>query len=167
MATVDRGSQLANGIVLKGCIMKYEGKMVHVLLVENDLGDQKLIRTAIMHTDYMVNLHVVSSAEEAIEYLQKGLVDLRNYPKPGLVLLDLNMPGMGGKGFLKVAKADNNFCSIPVVIVTSSDLQSDIDDCYQMHAAGYIQKTASPQEFDQIIQKLARYWFPVSAVLNS
>lgn len=147
--------------------MENERKLVNVLLVENDPGDQKLIKSAVMNTGYMVNLKIVPSAEEAIEYLQKGLNDSHNFPKPGLVLLDLNMPGIGGKGFLKAVKADDDFCSIPIVIVTSSDLESDVEECYQMHAAGYIQKTASPEEFDQILQKLARYWFPISAVLNN
>ncbi|OHB50772.1 MAG: hypothetical protein A2Y10_01740 [Planctomycetes bacterium GWF2_41_51] len=147
--------------------MEYHGKIVNVLMVENDPGDQKLIKNGIMSTDYHVNLNIVSSAEEGIEFLQKGLEDARNFPRPGLVLLDLNMPGMGGKGFLKEVKANENFCSIPIVVVTSSDLQSDVDECYQMHAAGYIQKNASAAEFEQILRKIARYWFPVSAVLNN
>ncbi|OQA04245.1 MAG: Response regulator rcp1 [Planctomycetes bacterium ADurb.Bin401] len=154
-------------LIVKGIDMEYQGKMVNVLMVENDPGDQKLIKSGIANTEYNVNLHVVSSAEQGLEFLHKSLSDPHNYPRPGLVLLDLNMPGMGGKGFLKEVKADENFCSIPVVVVTSSDLQSDVDECYQMHAAGYIQKNASASEFAQILHKIARYWFPVSAVLNN
>lgn len=147
--------------------MEYQGKMVNVLMVENDPGDQKLIKNGLMSTEYNVDLHIVSSAEEGLGFLEKSLKDAHNFPRPGLVLLDLNMPGMGGKGFLKKVKENENFCSIPVVVVTSSDLQSDVDECYQMHAAGYIQKNASASEFEQILHKIARYWFPVSAVLNN
>lgn len=146
--------------------MEYEKKRVNVLLVENDFGDQKLVKNAILSADYQVNLVIVSSGEEAIEYLKLSLTNSQGYPMPGLILLDLNMPGMGGKGLLKTIKADADFCSIPVVIVTSSDLESDVEECYGMHAAGYVQKSATPEEFAQVLQKLARYWFLASATLN-
>jgi len=146
--------------------MESLSRKVNVLLVENDPGDQKLIKGAILSTDYRIDLKIVSSAEAAIDYLQDGLNNPIGFPMPGLILLDLNMPGMGGKGFLKTIKADENFCSIPVVIVTSSDSQDDIEECYEMHAAGYIQKSASPQQFGQIFQKLARYWFLAAAALS-
>ena len=145
--------------------MENEEKRVNTLLVENDPGDQKLIKGTIS-ADCRVRIEVVPGAEEALEYLQNGLKDSLNYPRPDLILLDLNMPGMGGREFLKVIKADADFSSIPVVIVTTSDSPDDIQNCYALHAAGYIQKTASPEEFSQILQKLAHYWFLATAKLN-
>jgi CheY-like chemotaxis protein len=147
--------------------MENEQKQITVLLVENEPGDQKLIKMALLNQKENVKLKIVSSGEAAIDYLQMSIVDSHWYPKPGLILLDLNMPGMGGKEFLKQIKADDNLCSIPVVIVTTSDIESDIDDCYAMHAAGYVQKSATPQEFNDVIQKLAHYWFSTSAMLKS
>lgn len=139
--------------------MENEQKQITVLLVEDEAGDQKLIKTALLSQNDELKLKIVSSGEAAIDYLQMSLVDSHWYPKPNLILLDLNMPGMGGKGFLKQIKADDNLCSIPVVIVTTSDSESDIKDCYAMHAAGYVQKSISVQELNDVIKKLARYWF--------
>jgi CheY-like chemotaxis protein len=147
--------------------MENEWKQITVLLVENDPGDQKLIKTALLKQNDKMKLKIVSSGEAALDYLQMSLVDSHWYPKPGLILLDLNMPGMGGREFLKQIKADDNFCSIPVVIMTVSDIESDVTDCYAKHVAGYIQKSATSQEFDDVIQKVAHYWFSTSLMLKN
>ncbi|PKL47513.1 MAG: response regulator [Planctomycetes bacterium HGW-Planctomycetes-1] len=139
--------------------MEKEQKRANVLLVEDEPGDQKLIETAILSNNSRVNLKIVSSGEEALDYLRASMENPEQCPKPSLILLDLNMPGMGGREFLKVVKADNELCSIPVVIVTTSDDEGDIKECYARHAAGYIQKSASPQEFNDTFKKLTRYWF--------
>jgi CheY-like chemotaxis protein len=146
--------------------MKNENKRANVLLVEDEPGDQKLIETAILSNNNQVKLKITSSGEEALDYLRMSMDDPERYPMPALILLDLNMPGMGGREFLKRVKADNDFCSIPVVIVTTSDDESDIEECYARHAAGYIQKSASLQEFNNIFEKLTRYWFSTSVMLN-
>jgi CheY-like chemotaxis protein len=146
--------------------MENERKRITVLLVENEPGDQKLIKTALLNQNEEVKLKIVSSGEGAMDYLQMSLVDSHWYPKPNLILLDLSMPGMGGKELLKIIKADTNLCSIPVVIVTTSDIESDIADCYAMHAAGYVQKSASPQEFNDVIRKMAHYWFTTSLMVK-
>jgi len=143
-----------------------EQKRATVLLVEDEPGDQKLIEIAILSNNSEVNLKIVSSGEEALDYLQLSMKNSEQYPKPGLILLDLNMPGMGGREFLKIVKADDELCSIPVVIVTTSDFEGDIEECYARHAAGYIQKSASPQEFNDTFKKLTCYWFSTSVMLN-
>ncbi|MGD0785868.1 MAG: response regulator [Sedimentisphaerales bacterium] len=147
--------------------MENEQKQITVLLVEDEAGDQKLIKTALLGQNDELKLKIVSSGEAAMDYLQMSLVDFHYYPKPNLILLDLNMLGMGGKEFLKQIKADDNLCSIPVVVVTTSDIESDIEDCYAMHAAGYVQKSASVQELNDVIQKVAHYWFSTSAMLKN
>jgi CheY-like chemotaxis protein len=146
--------------------MESEQKKINVLLVEDDPGDQKLIKTAIMCRGCGVNLSIVSSGEAAMNYLAKTREEPQQFPRPNLILLDLNMPGMGGKEFLKKVKADENLMSIPVVVVTTSDSESDIQECYALHAAGYIQKSAMPEEFSQVLEKLTRYWFSISAILQ-
>lgn len=149
--------------------MESEQKRITVLLVEDDPGDQKLVKTAIacQGCDFGLGLTIVSSGEAAVEYLAKTKEQPQQFPRPNLILLDLNMPGMGGKGFLKKIKADDDFCSIPVVVVTTSDSETDIKECYALHAAGYIQKSAMPDEFSQVLEKLTRYWFSVSAILQN
>lgn len=147
--------------------MESKQKKITVLLVEDDPGDQKLIKTAMMYHGCEINLSIVSSGEAALNYLEKTKEQPQQFQRPNLILLDLNMPGMGGKEFLRKIKADEDFLSIPVVVVTTSDSESDIQECYALHAAGYIQKSAMPDEFSQVLEKLTRYWFSVSAILQN
>jgi CheY-like chemotaxis protein len=102
-----------------------------------------------------------------MNYLQMCKEDSEKYQRPRLILLDLNMPGLGGKEFLKKIKADDELHAIPVVVVTTSDSETCVRKCYELQAAGYIQKSAVPEEFNKIIGKLARYWFSLSATPKS
>jgi CheY-like chemotaxis protein len=146
--------------------MENDEKQVCVLLVEDDPGDQKLIKTALMNQDCGINLMVASSGEAAMDYLRMSTDNVAGYPRPSLILLDLNMPGMGGKEFLRKVKADEDLCSMPVVVVTTSDSETDIRGCYALHAAGYIQKAAMPEEFRDVLKRLTHYWFSVSALIK-
>jgi CheY-like chemotaxis protein len=146
--------------------MENDEKQVCVLLIEDDPGDQKLIKMALMNQDCVINLMVASSGEAAMDYLRMSTDDVAGYPRPNLILLDLNMPGLGGTDFLRKVKADEDLCSIPVVVLTTSDSETDIRECYALHAAGYIQKAAMPEEFRNVLKRLTRYWFSVSALLK-
>lgn len=146
--------------------MENNQKRTLVLLVEDDPGDQKLMKTAIMGQDCELELMITPNGESAMNYLQMCKQEPQMYQKPCLILLDLNMPGMGGKEFLRRVKADNALSAIPVVVVTTSDSEVDIRECYELQAAGYIQKAAMPAEFNEILRKLVRYWFLTSAVLR-
>ncbi len=137
-------------------------KIAVVLLVEDDPGDQKLVKNALANQEMANELHIVGTGEEALEYLQRSNSTDAQSPRPNLILLDLNMPGMGGKEFLRHIKADDDLRSIPVLILTVSDSEIDIQESYKLHAAGYIQKSASPDEFQEVMRKLAKYWFATS-----
>jgi DNA-binding NarL/FixJ family response regulator len=76
------------------------------------------------------------------------------------------MPGMGGKKFLQNMKANEDFCSIPVVVVSTSDSEQDIEESYKLHAAGYVQKSQSLEKLRKIIQKLTQYWFGTSLLVK-
>jgi DNA-binding NarL/FixJ family response regulator len=136
-----------------------------VLLIENDAADQVIVKNALMNLDHKVDLNIVPNAEYAIKYLQKSQTMQAKFPKPGLILLDLNMLGLGGKGFLKEIKSNLEFRSIPVVVFSSSDQQEDIDECYKLHAAGFIQKSASLKECNDLFRKLIDYWYPVATAI--
>lgn len=136
-----------------------------VLLVEDDPGDQKLMKYALGQQEQKSRLEIVGTAEEALKYLDDSL-DGTNV-RPHLILLDLNMPGIGGKEFLRRVKQDNRFCDIPVVIVSTSDSSSDIHDSYKMKAAGYIQKCPSPDDLRRVVGKLVHYWFVTSTLVKS
>jgi len=136
-------------------------KDVRILLIEDDPGDQKLIKNSLNNQRIGNELSIAETAEEALEYLDHGKTGDSEYPIPDLILLDLNMPGMGGKEFLKRIKADDQLDTIPVVILTTSDSEQDILESYKLHAAGYIKKPVTLQGFQDIIAQLGDYWFTI------
>jgi len=142
-------------------------KTVVVLLVEDDPGDQKLVKNTLANQEIVSQLYVAETSEEALEYLQRSKCGDAESPRPNLILLDLNMPGMGGKEFLRRIKLDDDLCSIPVVVLTVSDTKTDIQESYKLKAAGYVQKRVSPQEFQKVMSKLAKYWFETSSLAQS
>ncbi len=107
-------------------------KIAVVLLVEDDPGDQKLVKNALANQEMANELYIVGTGEEALEYLQRSNSTDAQSPRPNLILLDLNMPGMGGKEFLRCIKADDDLRSIPVVILTVSDSEIDIQESYKL-----------------------------------
>ena len=141
-------------------------KFVIMLLVEDDLGDQKLTKNALTDQEVKVDLHTVGSGEDGLRYLQRSCNQDTDSPLPNLILLDLNMPGMGGKEFLKEIKADEQLSTIPVVILTTSNSDTDVQECYKLNAAGYIQKPGSVQKLKEIMAKSIKYWFEQSTLVE-
>jgi len=134
---------------------------INILLVEDDPGDQKLIGKSLAEQEIDVEVFVAESGEDALEYLSCSKAGDKGCPKPNLVLLDLNMPGMGGKGFLRRIKADEELDTIPVVILTTSDSDQDVIESYKLYASGYIKKPVNPKELKEVIRKLEEYWFVI------
>jgi len=138
-----------------------ELKPIRIMLVEDDPGDQKLIRQSILRQRLANDVCVMESAEEALEYLQGVKAGEADHHAPELILLDLNMPGMGGKEFLRHVKEDERFATIPVVILTTSDSDQDILDSYKLHASGYVKKPVELQAFQEVMATLEDYWFMI------
>jgi CheY-like chemotaxis protein len=136
-------------------------KAAIILLVEDDIGDQKLAKQALCGDRVGNDVIIKNSAEEALEYLEKSKQKEPGYSMPDLILLDLNMPGMGGKGLLKELRQDSVLDSIPVVILTTSDSDRDVLESFQLQAAGYIQKPANLQGFKDAMNDLTDYWFVI------
>lgn len=107
------------------------------------------------------------SGKEALDFLlPQGQNGSRPAKLPSLILLDLNMPGMDGRSLLKVIKGDEHLRKIPVVILTTSADERDVEICYAMGASTYIQK---PVQFDGLIEatkKIKEYWFGVAILPN-
>jgi CheY-like chemotaxis protein len=133
-------------------------KLCTILLVEDDAADAHLTRMAFEEGRVRVDLQHVENGEEAFAYL-KGEGVYYNKPKPDLILLDLNMPRMDGRQFLREVKKLENFRAIPVVVLTTSDAESDIYASYDQGAAGFIVKPVSVDDFVHQIRKLEDYWF--------
>ena len=129
-----------------------------ILLVEDEPADAYLVRQAFIENRILVDLHHVCDGVEALAYLnrQEPYVDV---PRPNLILLDLNMPRMDGRRFLGEIKKDAELAAIPVVILTTSDVERDTLSSYRQGAAGYIVKPLDVDQFIEIIKGLEQYWF--------
>ena len=132
-------------------------KPVKILLVEDDPGDQKLISKSLSSQKISNDLSIAESGETALSYLSQ----CKAHDMPDLILLDLNMPGMGGKEFLRRLKTDDELDTIPVVILTTSDSERDILESYKLQAAGYIKKPVSLHGFQEVMAELEEYWFVI------
>jgi CheY-like chemotaxis protein len=130
-----------------------------ILLVEDDLADQKLIKISLRNEKIANDLYTVRSGEEGMDFLYRRGNYSDGTPQPDLILLDLNMPGMGGKEFLRRIKEDEKLKQIPVVILTTSEAEKDIIDSYKLQASGYVHKPVTLEEFKEAMKKLKEYWF--------
>jgi two-component system response regulator len=134
-------------------------KPITLLLVEDDRADQKLIKTSLTSQKIANDVHVAESGEEALDYLYQRGDYSQGTPLPELILLDLNMPGMGGKEFLRQMKADDKLKHIPVIILTTSESERDIIDSYNLQASGYVNKPVSLDDFKKVMETIGEYWF--------
>lgn len=129
-----------------------DGRLVDVLLVEDDPGDVLMTREAFDHFRIGNALHVVGDGEQALHFLRKtGAYE--GVPTPGLILLDLNLPRRNGLEVLAEMKADDDLLSIPVVVLTTSQAQEDILRSYALHANAYVSK---PVDFDNFVDVIGQ-----------
>ncbi|MEI6706865.1 MAG: response regulator [Methylococcales bacterium] len=140
-------------------LMTYQ-HTIEILLLEDEAADAYLVKVALKENKAHAHLHHVSDGREGIDFLQKN-GDYSNALRPDLILLDLNMPRMNGYEFLAAVKSDERFKSIPTVVLTTSDVESDIVCAYQLGAASYITKPTGMDSFISMIDKLSDYWINV------
>jgi len=130
---------------------------IDILLVEDNLGDIKLITDALADTDARPEVCIVRDGYEAMQLLRKR-PPYEHAPQPSLVLLDLNLPRKDGRTVLSEIKSDPDLAIIPVVVFSGSDAPQDILACYELHANSYIVK---PRDLDGMIAaviSLVDFW---------
>jgi chemotaxis family two-component system response regulator Rcp1 len=131
----------------------------HILLVDDEPGDTHLLRLALTRSGLPLELHGVHDGYDALNFLKREGAAFRTAPRPDLILLDLKMPGRGGLTTLQAIKQIEAVRPIPVVVVTTSTLESDIATAYHLGAAGYLAKTADLTAFIETIGGMCAYWF--------
>lgn len=131
-----------------------------ILLVEDNPGDILLTRKAFEASKILNSLHVVTDGTEALEFLRRQGAHTEA-PRPDLVLLDINLPGLDGHEVLAAIKADEDLCQIPVVMLTSSDHERDVAASYQSHANSYICKPPTLAGLIKALSSVQDYWFAV------
>jgi len=143
--------------------MKKEGKMITIVLADDDPDDRKLTQDAFAENRLVNVLHCVEDGEELMDYLhRRGKYDnLGSEPLPGLILLDLNMPRKDGREALKEIKADANLRRIPIVVLTTSKAEEDILRSYDLGVNSYVTKPVTFKSLVELVKVLGRYWFEV------
>ncbi|HYE31142.1 MAG TPA: response regulator [Methylomirabilota bacterium] len=132
-----------------------------VLAAEDEEVDLFLLKRAFKEADPALRLYSVTDGGEVINYLSGVGVyaDRALFPLPEILLLDLKMPRKNGFEILEWIKAHEGFRKLPVVILTSSHLRSDVDRAYAAGACGYFVKATDPRQFEQQIRAIYDYWF--------
>lgn len=143
--------------------MKNEGKMITILLADDDPDDRKLTQDAFAENRLANLLHWVEDGEELLDYLHRRgqYANLRGEALPGLILLDLNMPRKDGREALKEIKADPELRRIPVVVLTTSKAEEDIVRTYDLGVNSYVTKPVTFKSLVELVKVLGNYWFEV------
>lgn len=131
-----------------------------VLMADDDPDDRMLTERAFADESDDTVMHFVENGEQLLAYLRRRAPydDSRAYPRPDLVLLDLNMPRMDGRAALAEIKSDPALRSIPVVVLTTSQSEEDVARSYELAANSYITKPVNYQGFVDVARELCRYW---------
>ena len=134
-----------------------EGTPMDVLLVEDSPGDVRLTREAFREANGSVNLHVASDGVEAMAFLRREGVHV-DAPRPDFILLDLNLPRMDGREVLAHIKAEDGLRTIPTVILTTSDADTDILMSYELNANAYLKKPVTLEAFESLVRSINDFW---------
>ncbi|BAQ65794.1 response regulator [Geminocystis sp. NIES-3709] len=133
-------------------------KPLEILLVEDSLSDVILMKKMLKQTLTPKILHVAKDGIEAMNFLhQKGEYEKQH--RPDLILLDLNLPRKNGKEVLKEIKSDLELKAIPVIVLTTSEEDKDIIECYQDHANCYLTKPIDLRDFYKCVTAIDNFWF--------
>jgi CheY-like chemotaxis protein len=141
--------------------MKTHKNSIVILMADDDADDRFLAQDAFKEARLMNELRFVQNGEELLDYLKcrGAFADPHSAPRPGLILLDLNMPRMDGREALQLIKQDIGLRSIPIVVLTTSQSEMDIIRSYDFGVAGYITKPVSFDGLVEVMRVLGRYWF--------
>lgn len=135
-------------------------KPVEILLVEDNPGDVRLTIEALKDGKIPNMLTVVEDGVKALGFLRRE-GEFAGASRPDLILLDLNLPRMDGRELLEVIKKDPQLKRIPVVVLTTSQSDKDIADCYELQANCYITKPVDLDRFMEVVQSIEDFWLSV------
>lgn len=138
-------------------------KSIVILIADDDAEDRMLVKDALEETCLKNSIHFVENGEELMDYLNhRGrFANKVQYPTPGLILLDLNMPKKDGREVLKEMKEDEHLRLIPVVVLTTSKAEEDILRTYDLGVSSFITKPVTFAALVDIMKTLSKYWFEI------
>jgi two-component system response regulator len=136
------------------------GEPIKILLVEDNPGDARLTQEALNESMLSNELHVVEDGVEALAFINRE-GEYANVPRPGLILLDLNLPKKDGREVLMEIKNHEHLKRIPVVILTTSQAEEDVLKSYDLNANCYITKPVDLDQFIQVVKSIEEFWVKV------
>ncbi len=143
--------------------MESHGKLVTILIADDDSDDRLLMKRLLKQSRLYNDLRFVEDGEELLDYLhQRGPYSAAGAaPRPGLILLDLNMPKISGREALAEIKTDPNLRTIPIVVLTTSKAQQEIYRSYDLGANSFITKPVNFEAMVEIMRAVTSYWFSI------
>ena len=142
-----------------------EGSVIDILLVEDNEGDARLAQEAMRDSKLRNVIHHVWNGEEAMAFLRRE-GRFAGAPRPGLILLDLNLPRKDGREVLAEIKADDGLKRIPVVVLTVSSAEEDILKSYNLHANCYVTKPLNLDQFMKVVHSIEDFWLAIVQLPN-
>ena len=140
--------------------MKAEYCDVRILMAEDDPDDRMLMRDALLENNIVNTISFVENGEELLDYLyKKGKFSTQEANRPGLILLDLNMPKIDGREALKQIKSDPSLKKIPIIVFTTSKAEEDITWSYNLGVNSFISKPSKFSDLVQVTRHIGNYWF--------
>jgi CheY-like chemotaxis protein len=138
-------------------------KVITILMADDDADDRMLARDALEESRVVNDLRFVVDGVELLDYLYRRgqFADPAVSPRPGLILLDLNMPRKDGREALAAIKADPDLRRIPVVVLTTSQAEEDIYSTYELGVSSYITKPVTFGGLVEVMKTLGRYWIEI------
>jgi len=132
-------------------------RTAHILLVEDDPGDELMAREAFADDALLSVLYTAGDGEQALDFVYRrgGYADA---PRPDFILLDLNLPRIDGREVLRTVKTDPAVAAIPVIVLTTSAAVEDLMACYDHHSNAYITKPTRYDDFVQVVRQINEFW---------
>ena len=143
-------------------------RSITILLADDDPDDRLLAKHALEKSRLANDLRFVEDGEELIDYLYRRgrFADPQDSPRPGLILLDLNMPRKDGREALKEIKSDPGLKDIPVVVLTTSKAEEDVARTYSLGVNSYITKPVKFSALVKVMKTIGKYWFEIVELPN-
>ena len=133
------------------------GQPLHVLLIEDDDAHAMIVEKGFQSSGARGTIERVRDGAEGVAYVKREGT-YADRPRPQLILLDPKLPQLDGHGVLRILKADDDFQSIPIVVLTTSNTDNDAERAYRLHANSYLVKPVNFAEFRQLIGAVTSYW---------
>ncbi len=128
-----------------------------VLVVEDSDEDYEALRRAFHGIDAQIPIQRVADGDAALDYLfRRG--EHAGLDHPGIVVLDLNLPGTDGREVLEIVKGDRELATLPIIVLTTSDSAKDVEGAYRDGANCYVQKPVRPGDFSRTIASIKSFW---------